>query len=55
MHAQNSLNGQIALVTGATRGYGFTDIDGTIPDAEKLHAKLKESAPEYWANVLGNE
>jgi len=47
--------GRAYWVAELARDYGFTDIDGTIPDAEKLHAKLKESAPEYWANVLGNE
>ena len=35
------------------REYGFTDIDGTIPDAEKLHAQLKQGAPEFWREVLG--
>ena len=34
--------------------YGFTDIDGTIPDAEKLHASLKEDAPAFWRDVLGD-
>jgi NAD(P)-dependent dehydrogenase (short-subunit alcohol dehydrogenase family) len=33
--------------------YGFTDVDGTIPDAEKLHASLKQNAPDYWADVVG--
>lgn len=36
------------------KDYGFTDVDGTIPDARKLHAKLKESAPDYWGDVVGN-
>ena len=34
--------------------YGFTDVDGSIPDARKLHAQLKESAPDYWKDVVGD-
>ncbi|MEE3328004.1 MAG: SDR family NAD(P)-dependent oxidoreductase [Myxococcota bacterium] len=33
--------------------YGFTDVDGTIPDARKLHEELKRSAPDYWKGVVG--
>ncbi|MCH2173412.1 SDR family NAD(P)-dependent oxidoreductase [Myxococcota bacterium] len=33
--------------------YGFTDVDGTIPDARKLHEQLKRSAPDYWKDVVG--
>lgn len=40
-------------VADLARQYGFTDIDGTIPDAEKLHAQLKQGAPEFWREVLG--
>lgn len=46
--------GQAYWVKDLAKDYGFTDIDGTIPDAEKLHAKLKEQAPDYWADVVGN-
>lgn len=46
--------GQSFWVKDLAIDYGFTDIDGTLPDAEKLHASLKEHAPEYWADVLGN-
>lgn len=35
------------------RDYGFTDIDGTVPDAEKLHLQLKQGAPDFWKDVLG--
>ena len=34
--------------------YGFTDVDGRIPDARKLHAQLKQNAPDYWGDVVGN-
>ncbi len=46
--------GQSFWVKDLALDYGFTDIDGTIPDAEKLHASLKEHAPDYWADVVGN-
>jgi NAD(P)-dependent dehydrogenase (short-subunit alcohol dehydrogenase family) len=34
--------------------YGFTDVDGTIPDAQKLHEQLKQNAPAYWRDVVGS-
>lgn len=40
-------------VADLAREYGFTDIDGSIPDAKKLHASLKEDAPAFWKDVLG--
>ena len=46
--------GQSFWVKDLAVDYGFTDIDGTIPDAEKLHASLKQNAPDYWADVVGN-
>ncbi|MEE3331580.1 MAG: SDR family NAD(P)-dependent oxidoreductase [Myxococcota bacterium] len=45
---------QAFWVADLARDYGFTDIDGTIPDAEKLHAQLKQSAPDFWKEVLGD-
>jgi NAD(P)-dependent dehydrogenase (short-subunit alcohol dehydrogenase family) len=45
--------GRAFWVADLARDYGFTDIDGTIPDAEKLHEELKRGAPEFWAEVLG--
>jgi NAD(P)-dependent dehydrogenase (short-subunit alcohol dehydrogenase family) len=45
--------GQAFWVADLAREYGFTDIDGTIPDAEKLHEQLKHGAPEFWREVLG--
>ena len=35
--------GQAFWVADLAREYGFTDIDGTIPDAEKLHEQLLKS------------
>jgi dehydrogenase/reductase SDR family protein 1 len=46
--------GQAFWVKDLALEYGFTDIDGSIPDAEKLHAQLKQGAPEFWGEVLGN-
>jgi len=46
--------GQAFWVADLARDYGFTDIDGTIPDAEKLHEQLKHGAPEFWREVLGD-
>lgn len=46
--------GRAFWVADLAREYGFTDIDGTIPDAEKLHAQLKQGAPAFWAEVLGD-
>jgi dehydrogenase/reductase SDR family protein 1 len=45
--------GRSFWVADLARDYGFTDIDGTIPDAEKLHESLKRNAPDYWTDVLG--
>jgi NAD(P)-dependent dehydrogenase (short-subunit alcohol dehydrogenase family) len=45
--------GQAFWVADLAREYGFTDIDGTIPDAEKLHEHLMKSAPAFWRDVLG--
>ena len=47
--------GQAFWVADLARDYGFTDIDGKIPDAEKLHAQLLESAPAFWREVLGTK
>ena len=33
--------------------YGFTDVDGTIPDARKLHELLKQDGPSFWKDVVG--
>ena len=35
------------------RDYGFTDVDGRIPDAQKLHEQVKQNAPAYWRDVVG--
>jgi len=35
------------------RNYGFTDVDGRIPDAQKLHEQVKQNAPAYWRDVVG--
>ena len=45
--------GQAFWVADLARDYGFTDIDGSVPDAEKLHEQLLKSAPEFWRDVLG--
>ncbi len=47
-------SGRAFWVADLARDYGFTDIDGSIPDAEKLHAQLKQGAPAFWAEVLGD-
>jgi NAD(P)-dependent dehydrogenase (short-subunit alcohol dehydrogenase family) len=46
-------SGRAFWVADLAREYGFTDVDGSIPDAEKLHQSLKQNAPEYWKGVLG--
>ncbi len=46
--------GRAFWVADLAREYGFTDIDGSIPDAEKLHEQLKQGAPEFWREVLGD-
>lgn len=45
--------GRAFWVADLAREYGFTDIDGSIPDAEKLHEQLKQGAPEFWRDVIG--
>jgi NAD(P)-dependent dehydrogenase (short-subunit alcohol dehydrogenase family) len=46
-------SGRSFWVAELAREYGFTDLDGTIPDAEKLHEQLKQTAPAFWRDVLG--
>lgn len=46
--------GRAFWVAELAREYGFTDVDGRIPDAEKLHAQLKQGAPAFWKLVLGS-
>jgi dehydrogenase/reductase SDR family protein 1 len=46
-------SGKAFWVADLARDYGFTDVDGTIPDAEKLHASLLQNAPDYWEGVVG--
>jgi len=46
--------GRAFWVADLARDYGFTDVDGTIPDAEKLHEQLKQNAPPFWRDVLGS-
>lgn len=46
--------GRAFWVADLARDYGFTDIDGRIPDAEQLHERLKRSAPAFWRSVLGS-
>jgi hypothetical protein len=49
-----SRSGKHFWVADLAHEYGFTDIDGTIPSAEKLHNYLKNGgAPEFWRGVLG--
>ncbi|MCA9510681.1 MAG: SDR family NAD(P)-dependent oxidoreductase [Myxococcota bacterium] len=46
--------GRAFWVAELARQYGFTDVDGRIPDAEKFHDSLKTgAAPDYWRGVLG--
>tara|TARA_R110002049_G_scaffold297017_1_gene485698 strand:+ start:505 stop:1407 length:903 start_codon:yes stop_codon:yes gene_type:complete len=45
--------GQYFWLADLARDYGFTDIDGSIPNAEKLHEQLLQGAPEFWRDVLG--
>ena len=47
-------SGRAFWVAELARDYGFTDVDGRIPDAEALHARLKRSAPAFWRQVLGD-
>jgi NAD(P)-dependent dehydrogenase (short-subunit alcohol dehydrogenase family) len=47
-------SGRAFWVADLAREYGFTDVDGRIPDAAKLHEQLKQSAPAFWRDVLGS-
>src|SRR5262245_49440138 len=47
-------SGRAYWVAELARDYGFTDVDGRIPDAEALHRQLKQSAPAFWRQVLGD-
>ena len=47
-------SGRAFWLADLARDYGFTDVDGRIPDAEALHAQLKQSAPAFWRQVLGD-
>jgi dehydrogenase/reductase SDR family protein 1 len=49
-----SRTGNAFWLADLARDYGFTDIDGSIPDAEELHNYLKSgAAPAFWRDVLG--
>jgi dehydrogenase/reductase SDR family member 1 len=48
-----SKTGQHFWLADLAKEYGFTDIDGKVPDAEKLHEQLLHGAPEFWQDVLG--
>lgn len=37
--------GQTFCLADLARDYGFTDVDGSIPDARKLHEQVKQNAP----------
>ena len=45
--------GRAFWLADLAREYGFTDADGSIPDARALHESLQSSAPDYWKGVLG--
>jgi NAD(P)-dependent dehydrogenase (short-subunit alcohol dehydrogenase family) len=45
--------GHAFWVADLAREYGFTDVDGSLPDAQKLHESLKRGAPAFWQDVLG--
>lgn len=46
--------GQAFWLADLARDYGFTDVDGSIPDARKLHEQVKQNAPAYWKDVVGS-
>ena len=46
--------GRAFWVAQLAREYGFTDVDDSIPDGEKLHERMKQHAPDFWKQVLGN-
>ncbi len=46
--------GRAFWLADLARDYGFTDVDGTIPDAQKLHEQVKQNAPAYWRDVVGS-
>ena len=46
--------GQAFWLADLAHEYGFTDVDGTVPDARKFQELLKESGPEYWKDVVGS-
>jgi len=45
--------GRAFWLADLARDYGFTDVDGTIPDAQKLHEQMKQNAPAFWRDVVG--
>jgi hypothetical protein len=44
--------GQAFWVADLAREYGFKDVDGKTPDAQKLHEQLTQSAPAFWKDGL---
>ncbi len=46
--------GQTFWLADLARDYGFTDVDGSIPDAHKLHEQVKQNAPADWKDVVGS-
>jgi NAD(P)-dependent dehydrogenase (short-subunit alcohol dehydrogenase family) len=46
-------SGRCFRTTDLAHEYGFTDIDGRIPDASHQAATASGEAPDYWKEVLG--
>jgi NAD(P)-dependent dehydrogenase (short-subunit alcohol dehydrogenase family) len=48
-------SGQCFRTSALAHDYGFTDLDGTIPDDSHVASTLDGETPEYWRTVLGTD
>ena len=47
-------SGQAFRTSTLAHDYGFTDLDGTIPDDSHVASTADGDAPDYWKSVLGD-
>ncbi|MBW2268718.1 MAG: SDR family NAD(P)-dependent oxidoreductase [Deltaproteobacteria bacterium] len=50
-----SRSGRCFRTSALAHDYGFTDVDGTIPDDSHVASTVDGDAPEYWKTVLGTD
>jgi hypothetical protein len=47
-------SGRCFRTTDLAKQYGFTDVDGRIPEDSHVASTASGEAPDYWKTVLGD-